>query len=392
MTMHSRTLIATLVALVAACALAVDLPADDATKRKRLAEYQSDPAHWQRLQANLTAFRALPPDERERIRLLDKAFHEQDQSGQARLKSVLERYSGWLSRLSPTEQATIADAPVGEKRLKLVEEILERQWQESLPKPDRVRLAKADAVERARLLELLHKEDDERRKLRLTARRAVDEAALFGSLPNQAAFKEALQLFVEESLRPQLSPGEELRLTAASGRLQGNVYLRSVFEIAESKGPVPFPGPAAPGKKRAYRSWKELPTEITSRFKVGDLNDAPSYVTAAEGKWPNLPLAVVKFANEKNYSIPSKLLGPTKADELPHSVQKFLKEELKLNEVDRSALSAAEGRWPDYPKKVKELADKAKLRVPGISLPGNEETWQRIKNFKPGPGRLQTGQ
>ena len=101
MAMHPRTLIAAaaLVALVAACALAVDVPTDEATKRKRLTEWQSDPEHWRRLQSNLAALRKMPPDERERLRLLDKAIYEQDQNGQARLRAVLERYAGWLARL-----------------------------------------------------------------------------------------------------------------------------------------------------------------------------------------------------------------------------------------------------------------------------------------------------
>jgi hypothetical protein len=45
-------------------------------------------------------------------------------------------------------------------------------------------------------------------------------------------------------------------------------------------------------------------------------------------------------------------------------------------------LEEAQGRWPDYPRTVMELARKYKLAVPGWTLPGPAQFWDRLRAGK----------
>lgn len=369
--------------MLTAWAVGVDVPGDEATNRKLLAMWKSDPDRLNRLQQNVTLFQSLPRDRQEQLREMDRMLHQFDPSTQARLRSVMERYAGWLNRLSKEDQAKIAEASAGLERLKVVQEILERQWQESLTTADQQKLSQATAEERSKLLEKLHAEDDDRRRLRAQARRTIEEAAVLGPLPfGQPAFREQVQIFLDESLRPLLNRAEEDRLNKAIDASNVRKF-QSIFELAEGKTPLPFPGPAPYGRKKALRSWQDLPVSISEKFP----DPVPSRIRDAEGKWPQFPLAVAAEAKQGGITLDWKLLGPSKLDELPSSVQKFVRDELtsKLTDNEKHHLKDAEGKWPDYPKRIKELADKHRLIVPGLSLPGPRDLWQGLsQRARPG--------
>jgi hypothetical protein len=349
-----------LAGLLIACALGVDGPGEETANRKLLALWKSEPDRMARLQQNAQALQAMSPEQQERLRQLDRDLHHLDPATQARLRVVMERYAGWVSRLSREDRHRISAVEPGPERLKLVEELLEKQWQEALPKPDLEKLAKATGEERLKLLEQLHKDEDERNKLRLQARRTIEEAAVLGPLPfGQPEFRNRVESFVDESLKPLLNRQEEERLMAMSkGTWQR--YFQTIYEISEGRTPLPFPGPAPPGRKKALRS--------------------------------QLPLAVAATAKEKGLTIPWNTLGPTKLEELPNSVQKFVRDDLttKLTDNEKRQLTEAQGTWPDYPMKIKELADKHRLQVPGLNLPGTRELWQNmLRAFRPKAGGLQ---
>ena len=42
-------------------------------------------------------------------------------------------------------------------------------------------------------------------------------------------------------------------------------------------------------------------------------------------------------------------------------------------------LKAAEGKWPDYPQAVVKLAAEHGLTVPGTTLPGSPEQWNKVR-------------
>jgi hypothetical protein len=369
--------------MLVACALAADGPGDEAANRKLLALWKSDPERMMRLHKNYLALRALPREQHERLQQLDRELHQLDSATQARLRAVMERYAGWLYRLTADERDKINAAPAGPERLKLVDEQLEKEWLRSLPKLDQDKLAKATGDERTQLIEQLHKDEEERRKLRLQARRTIEEAAVLGPLPfGQPEFRSRVETFVEESLRPLLSRQEEDRLNAmAKGTWQR--YFQTVYELSEGRSPLPFPGPAPPGRKKAVRWWKDLPVSITEKFP----DPVPASISEADGRWPQLPMALAAVAKEKGIVMTWSMLGPTKMDELPPAAQRFVRDDLmnKLNENEKKQLSDTQGTWPEYPMKVKELADKHRLIVPGLSLPGTRELWQNmLRAFRPG--------
>jgi hypothetical protein len=364
-----------LVTLIAVCAWAVDPPGDEATNRRLLALYKSDPEKLERLRQSVDAFRALPAAEQERLRQLDRQLHELKPPTHARLRAVMERYAGWRSRLSAEDRRRLDAAPPGDERLAVVEAILDRQWQASLPRADRDRLDAADPAERARLLAQLRKADDERQRQRVAARQVVDDIAA-------GEMRERFRRYVDESLKPLLNDDEDARLKVilsptrpdAGKGAKGNLldrYVTTMNELTEGRSPLPFPGPAPPGRDKALRTPADLPADL--RRQLG--TPPPQAVTAAERKWPQFPLAVQAALRAKGVEPPGRVFGPTNLDELPPSVRKAVQDELldALTEAEREQLAAAAGKWPDYPQRVMELAARHSVRIPGLALPNRDQ-------------------
>lgn len=372
--MRIRTLtLSCLTMAFAFCATAVDIPGDETTNKKLLARWQSDPERMEKLRRNLAEFRDLPKEAQDRIRRLDKSLHDQDVTEANRLRGIMERYAGWVARLKDEDRAKLLATPPGPERVRKVQELLDQQWQESLPKADKDKLAKATTEDRVKLLDELRKHDEDRRKQRQSARRSVEEAAAFGPFGGD---RERFSAFFDESLKPLLSEADVKKLVAPINRRDAVAranYLNSVNELAKAVEPMPFPGPAPPGKSKAVRTWADLPSEWEPKFP----KPMPNEITKAVGKWPDFALAVAKVAKQNNIDMPGRLFGPTQRDELPPSVKRFVTDLAetsgKLSDEEKSRLNAAEGNWPDYPKLIKKLADDHKLTVPGLTRPISPE-------------------
>ena len=52
-----------------------------------------------------------------------------------------------------------------------------------------------------------------------------------------------------------------------------------------------------------------------------------------------------------------------------------------LTESEKTNLAREEGKWPEYPRTLLELARKHRLGVPGMTLPGPRGWWE---NGRPG--------
>lgn len=376
-----------LIALAALGLLAAaDMPGDEATNRRLLKLWQSDAAHMDRLRQYHQAYLGLPADQQDRLRKFDKELHDLEAAERDRLRAVMERYAGWRSRLDPASRERLDAAPPGPDRAKVVTELLDRQWQESLSKADKERLAKATADERTKLLEQLRKEERDRRELRAAARRAADDAAQFGPLGIRIEdFRERVTVYVDETLRPLASASEEARINNLL-RLNPVRWLQNVHEIAQRHPPLPFPAPGVPtvgvtpNRRKALRAIKDLPIEWQGKFAL----PLPKPLADVEGKWPDFPIALAAEARKRNISLPAQLLGPTKPDELPPGLKKFVNDMSgKLTDEERGQLAAAEGQWPEYPRKIRELAERHRLVVPGLTLPGTTDQWTLILNSKP---------
>ena len=73
-------------------------------------------------------------------------------------------------------------------------------------------------------------------------------------------------------------------------------------------------------------------------------------------------------------------LGDATKEKMPAEVVQFL-EKLgpQLKRDGKRALEDAEGKWPDYPRAIVDLARKYKLAVPGWTLPGPPAYWDRLR-------------
>lgn len=355
-------LLGALFTTITLCADAADLPGDETTNRKQLELYQADPAHMERLRQNLTAFRAMSKDDRDRLRQLDKDLYEKDELDRKRLRGIMERYANWVARLRDEDRAKLSAAAPGLERLQVVQEILERQWQDSLCLTDKERLKKAAPEERTRLLDQLRKEDEERRRVRIAARHTAEESAALGG-----ESRERFTAFLDESLRPLLSEADEKRLNSLTTRREWSKFFEFLSELSKPIDPLPFPGPAPPGRRKAIRTLEDLPPNYAERLG----KPLPAEIESVKGKWPDFPQAIAQYVKTNKIEFPLRLLGPTRADELPNSVRRFLQNDLsgKLNDAESRELDASEGLWPEYPKKIKELAARHQLTVPGLTRP-----------------------
>ena len=85
-------------------------------------------------------------------------------------------------------------------------------------------------------------------------------------------------------------------------------------------------------------------------------------------------------AARKNFALPHEL-WPWGYHCLSHPMQEFVDKKLTkvMDSDDSGRLIRAEGRWPDYPLAIKEIANKHNLPVPWHTLPGLRERWDRYR-------------
>lgn len=378
-----RFLLIPILVLLTGVAVAIDPPGDEAGNRKVLAKWLLDPEQKDRLARSLAAFRALPPEEQDKLRQLDRVMHEQDPGSQARLKGVMERYANWLARLNPADRDRILAAPPGPDRVRRIEELQEKLWRDNLPRASKDLLTKASNEDQAKLIEQLRKEDQERLQARLTARREVELIATLGPQPfGQEPFRRDIQAYVDDSLRPLLSDADEKRLANVNQRSWLR-YFQTVYDLSERMQPLPFPGPAPPGKSKAVRRWTDLPADQAAKLRPMP-PALRERIDTAVGKWPEFPVAIADVVRLRRADFPLNLLGPTNAEELPSHARQFVNQTLiaKLSPAEQRRLRDAEGQWPKYPELVVELAKAHTLTVPGLTLPGTREQWQRLKALR----------
>jgi hypothetical protein len=196
------------------------------------------------LQQSLAAFRRLSPEAQTKVRQLDKALHEDEDAGtRIRLFGVMERYAGWLARLPDADRERVTAAPAGPERLRVIRDILDRQWIDGLPPAYHERLAKAAPADRTRLLDRWRRDDRDRQQERLLALRAAEEEAFPFAAVRQRQFREDVQKYVKDTLEKQLTPRERQRLNTVTSKGAGYGYFHQVLVLSEAHRLRP-PGPA----------------------------------------------------------------------------------------------------------------------------------------------------
>jgi hypothetical protein len=227
--------------LLTACVMAV--PARDASDERRTPRRVNEFDRRARLQGYLAAFRRLSPVAQARVRQLDFDLREEDAETRARLVGVMERYALWLSHLSEMDRTQIEEAPAGPDRLRLVREIIDRQWLDNLPPARKEMLAKSTDAERPSLIARWHKEEQDRQQDRVWAMRSVQERMLPGQEVRRKQFLDDVDKFVKTKLEPKLNSKQKDRLHALASRGTGTyLYLHQVWVMSQNHNLTP-PGP-----------------------------------------------------------------------------------------------------------------------------------------------------
>jgi hypothetical protein len=351
---------------------------EDLDRNRRLLEkWRADPEHYARLKRDLKAFHAMPRDRQDRLRKLDHDLSEADSRTQRQLWNVMERYANWFDRLPEADRQRIEAAGDREERLHVVQTIREQQLLDRLPRKTRDELAKLPEEQRRAELVKFRKETQRlRREWRLAMRPLTNPVPLVGKPAKLADFPADVQAYVRDVIKPQLSATEKDRLNEAEGKWPQLAQV--ILELAE-KHPLTLPGPVGPMR------FRDLPADVRQAMPPKGLTGPEKKrLQNAADKWPDYAVEFTRIARQNKVTLPRQL-GPCTPKEFAQPIVQFIDKTLlpKLLDNEKNDLKKAEGQWPEYPRKVLDLAHKHKLEVPGMKLPGPPELWEKARSALP---------
>jgi hypothetical protein len=377
---HLLTLLLVGTAGIVAClpgpARAVGEAGDEPEPPRRLpARYRDEPAERRRLKEEWEKFRKLPREQRERLRQVDEELNDEAPAARARLWAVLFRYTAWLERLDEKDRQQIESAPDAEKKLQVIKGLREAEWLAHLPRADREQIDAAAPADRPALIASLRKrEHDKRNQWQLAFRMQGDAAP-----PRMPAdVWPRVRLYVDKSLIPSLTQAEreELRKASLSG---GPEHAQKLMALAE-KHPV-----LVPPSEHVGVIWLNQLPETFRQALFGRPGKSRGFegrvfkeLRDLQGRWPDFALSVERQATNRKVALPEKPLGPCTQEEFVPAVRKFI-DELRKDPAAAKKLDEAQGKWPDYPFAVMELAREKNRKVPGTFLPGSKEVWDKAK-------------
>jgi len=348
-----------------------------------------DPAYIRR---QYVWFQAQEPARQQQLRQLHREFIDLGPEDQARLTKVMQSYNAWLAHRPAADKQRILSAPTAAARLEVIHELREHEWVESLPRPYREEYAKLEGDARRQRVQEWRTEEAERREDWVLAQRHWIEYPQ-GKVP-QMFLGEArgqIDTFVSH-LRENLSEAERKDLDDAQKGAEefGNYfwYAREIVRLADLH-PI-LPGRVGP------KDFNSLPDQVKVylrerdpqfRKKADDVRELRKF----NGRWPEYAIELTRHCQKNNLKLPLPL-GDCKKDDMPDKVREFLdrmlEPQLKKSEAGRAeleALNKAQGSWPEYPRTIIDLAKKYKTPVPGWTLPGPPQAWDRLRAGKPRP-------
>jgi hypothetical protein len=337
------------------------LSGENAPDRSReiLERIEADPARRAHLLRELKTFQQLPPAQQERLRKIDQALHEPSVATAARLNRTLSRYMEWLDSLPESKRAYVESAADPDERLRRVRHLREEEWIDRLPKAQRDQVRSSAGQERESLIKKLKAEEQARRKEWQTAIRHWDELQKGKPPTRRSELTTDAQTFVEKILLPRATTADAARLESAEGNWPQ--FMETLVELSDRY--APFPGQPKP------KDPKDLPEDLRKRLVNVRPPQQRQALQAAEGKWPDYPLAIVSaLRRPRGLSPLPPRLAPTRPADFDEPVQLFIREQLvpRLKADEHRQLTNAEGSWPEYPRMVVQLAGKHNLIVPGV--------------------------
>jgi hypothetical protein len=281
---------------------------------------------------------------------------------------VLLRYNRWTERLPEADLVRIQSTADPEERLRLIKTIRERRLIEQLPGRLRKEVLSLPVEKQAQRLKDLRREEREfRRSLRPPWLRP-------GYRPTQTAdFPPEVKRYLEKNLKPRLSEQEKGQLARAEG--QWPLLVQTVVRLAEKH---PFL-PPLPSPRKAIVRWVDLPEELKTEVPAWQLQQK-AWRSVKPGRWPEFALTFVEAYKRVKGKAPPPL-GASRPDEFPADIRQVITTQLDrvLRPDERAALRNLEGRWPEYPRRLIELARRHKVIIPRMSLPGPPKMWESAR-------------
>jgi hypothetical protein len=359
-----------------------------------------DPAYLRRQYA---WFQTLDPDRQQQLRKLHEDFLALEERDQARLARVMQSYNAWLAKLPDEDRQRVLTAPSAAARLDVVKQLRERDWVETLPRPFREESAKLDDDGRRQKVQEWRAEEAERREQWAVA---VSHWSEFQSGKTPAVFTgEAgghLDAFVEH-LRENLSDAERRELDEARTAVVdfGNYFWYGLTTVRLADRHPVLPGKVGPKTFDALpKAIKEYLFEHDAKHFRPAKGVAPGgdvearQLRQAEGRWPEFAVELTRYCQKKGLILPAQL-GDCRKDEMPPEVRDFLTKTLEpqlrktdAGKADLRALEDVQGKWPDYPRLIVDLAKKYRQPIPGWTLPGPPQMWDKFRAAKGRPGVL----
>jgi hypothetical protein len=347
--------------------------ADLERNRQLLRKWQADPEHGDRLRRDLRAYWMLPKAKRDRLRRLDREMHQLDAKTQQRLWRTAERYRTWLEKLPEEQRREIETASDSQERLALIKEIRQRQWIETLPRRVRDDLMKLPEGERKARIMQLREQESVRRKMWLRPIRLVP--APVKPRTHLRDFPPEVKEFVEKQLLPRLSAAEKRQYHDAEGRANFAVTVKHLADHHPALPPLPAP-------HKPIVRYEELPEKakgIAGAKPMWERRvEAWKKLRQVEGVWPEWAETFVSLLTpEQRKAMPP--LGASRPGEFPPAAQAFIETKLRrtVRPMDFKRLKSLEGKWPEYPRRLLDLAHGHNLKVPGMSLPGTADLWEQ---------------
>jgi hypothetical protein len=330
--------------------------------RRLLDKWRADP---ERLQRELRALRELPPERQERLRRLDRELHDADPETRKRLWAVLGRYSSWVERLPEEDRQRLlaADGPLA--RLAVIKDLRGRQWVDRLPAPKRDQLRKMPAAERSKWVAQMRRQEREQRTRWQSPPKGEPRPAGPDQLPP------AVRGFLDKQLRPRLSADEKQQLKKAEGNWPQ--YPRTVWRLAWRHPVLP------PKEGKPVLRYEDLPPEVKKMLPPKGAGKAKLWdeLKKKERRWPDFALEVTRLVKQRKHLTPPPL-GASRPAEFPPAMRAWIENwiEKRLDVSARKEVKKLEGRWPEYPLRLHELARERELVIPGMSLPGPTQLWR----------------
>src|SRR5262249_15524418 len=238
----------------------------------------------------------------------------------------------------------VTAAPDAKERLRRIREVRDREWLQQLPIKVQKELEPTPEDKKPGRIVELRREERERRG-RLFA------ATPSGPQPNQPRnlddFSPEVQTWVKDHLLNLLSPQEREELNNLA-KHPFPQYARKLVDLAE-KHPLPFPGPVPP------LTIKDSPENIRRAFPPPPAPQRwQKEVQSAQGKWPEFGKALLREGKGRVLLAPN--YTPSKLSDFPPALRQFVKD--KFTEEELKRLEEQNGKWPEFPEKLVEIARK----------------------------------